>query len=831
MSQSITNFLSTFIIDKGLLQLSIDHPDNAVYVAGAPVFTGGVPNDKNIYFGPAQRKREGSEKKDILGTCYQWVDVDDLVMPEPTFPVSAIVGSGHGWHLYWKMREPIHDTPLIEANNKILIGDIPTADGSCWNVNRLMRLPGSINQGTPEKNETPTPSTLHHINPSIVYDSQDFAVLASLNDDIRYLIRSGESGTYASRSERDWAVIRAMIIAGASDRLIWMIFQHQLVGAKYREHTTPDHYLTFTVGKVREDLKVIPPTAGEQGESISKKDRRGRAAGAQPLHLLERPDGYYVVATTQRRISTFTLDPLMLLSGSHFAADDAIVCNVQANGVVWENITFPKQAFSSITQMDKSCPNALWQWLGHDSDVRQLLPFLMERLKEKGNGVIRSISATPVIGLHMLEGQPPMFLGNKQTLTCMECHNGIDGSLTWLPTNRLHPEMDLLPAVTDEDLANLRRLLPKINTPDVVWSMLGWYGASVLKPWIEKQGLRFPILNITGTKGAGKTTLSQRVMMALFGQQEAKGFDAGTTKFVRIALLGSTNAVPIAFSEFRFESVEQFIRTILMAYDEGRDARGRGDQTTVEYILSAPISVDGEDVISDAAARERIIVARLRPDTIAEGTEGYLAFQELRTVLPRHFAGYYIQHCLQWIQDDTLLSVLQEAKDAIHAAFPSRLPDRVRNNYTVALFGAFLVARVLDMPPPSASVFEASLREVVQLDTGRSHTLIDDFIEALCISMKQNAHSSFQWVYVPEKNGVYFNLTGAHAWWLALRKRQGRSGMERDSIGSQLIEAPYYIERTKMRGSLMYGVDLALAQEHGLDVPDRLSSATIIINV
>lgn len=819
------DFLGRFMFTGGLMQLSFDPPWMEKWYPEAPAFSNDVPSDKNVYFSPALRSGYGSLKEHVAGTHYLWVDSDDPVMPEPTFPPSIIVSSGHGYHLYWRISEPLTDIEAIEIYNKILIADVPTADPGCWNANRLLRVPGTYNA---KPNMDPVLASIQHVT-NITYDSHDFLTLAQLDDATRHKIRTGAQASYRSRSERDWAVVCALVNAGATDKLIELLFENAEVGDKYRNEKTPEHYLTHTIAKSREEMIAQTPiTLGGMGTK-PKKERKGTQTN--PVTIVEKEDGYYMVGTTSRRVSTFTLQPVVLLDGSVFDKPDMIVCNVHAGGFIWDSVIFGRDAFSSVSKMDTYCKYGQWQWLGHDADIRLLLPYIMQKLKEAG---FPKVAASPTLGLHIIRDRL-LFLTDTQTIAADAVWNGIDAPLTWMPTNREHPSLHLGMDVTEAQLAKLAELLPRLNEPCTIWGMIGWYAASCLKPWLETNHYRFPILDITGTKGSGKTTLMQRVLMPLFGQIDAKPYDAGTTKFVQLALLGASNAVPVAFSEFRFDAVEKFNRTILLAYDTGHDPRGRADQTTQDYPLSAPFSVDGEDVINDAAGRERIVLARLRPATIIEGGDAYQAFREIRTFisdeLGSNFAGYYIQRCLTEVVTGNADRMLHEAREELFSAFPGHVPDRIRNNYTVALFGIKLFCRAVGMQAPTADIFRPSIGELVNLDSGLSRTLIDEFAESLVNAMKHQGGQGFHWRYESKDQVAYFQMSSTHSWWLGQRRKQGRSAMERDAIINQLREATYYVPAKTVDNTWMYGISLPRAQEAGLDVPSKLNSNTITLNM
>lgn len=756
-----------------------------------------ITEDQNVFFGPAMRSSHGATKNDVLGTTALWVDADDPQKPLSTLPPSAIISSGRGYHLYWFLTEPVLDIETIEELNQLLVDDIPTADKGSWNVNRVLRVPGTLNQ----KYAPPVPVELTVFRPNLRYSLSDIKVLARLDNKTRHKIRTGDSRGYRSRSERDWAVIAKLIQAGASDDLIGRIFMNQPVGEKAVENS---HYLPQTLEKAR-----IAVAAKPEGGNLGK--------------FVQDTDGYYMSDKRgMRRLSTFTMSPQVLLDGSRFDSEDALVCSVTASGYTWEHKVFSRSAFTSVRRFDSEAPVAAWQWLGRDDEIRQLLPFLLNELREAG---LPRVGATSTLGLHCIN-DVWLFLGDKQVLTADEMFEGYDGPVCWLPTKKEHPELDLKSVTDFDEIHRIGELIPQLNDAQTIWPMIGWYSAACLKPWLEQHNYRYPILNVAGTKGSGKTTLIQRVFLKLFGQTDPKTYDAGTTKFVTLALLGSSNAVPIAFSEFRYEFVEKLLRTVLLAYDTGHDPRGRGDQTTVDYPLSAPFSIDGEDLINDPAARERLVVAHLHPEAVAEGTTAYAAFQRNRNSLPAGFARYYYTEILKRLP--TMKDMLAEARDEIFKAFPKSLPDRVRNNHIVAFLGIKLWCAITETEEPDPSVLLQSIQSVYNMDAGRATTLADTMVEDIVNAVAQGT-TYFNTAYDTEKQVLWFQLTPAHSWWVGSRRRSGRGALERDAMKAQLKEAPYSVSPLVISDAWMYGIDLQKAAEAGLDIPTRIADRVFVV--
>jgi hypothetical protein len=747
------------------------------------------PDGRDAYYGPAPRKMAGGKKENILGTRVLWADVDNVSAYRATLLPSFIVWSGHGYHLYWLLEEFINHVGRIEELNKALAAD-SSAD-HCWNANRLLRVPGTRNfrRGTPVECE------LRRGFRNRVYRPEDVEPLARLDEEIRSTIWTGAQSGYRSRSERDWAVVCALLNAGADDKLIKRVFSVHAVGDKYREDG--DKYLDRTISK-----------AGD------------RKAQPRRREFEEHDDGYYVkVKGGSRRVSTFTFHPRLLLvsideSGTGELGEDAFVGDVSAHEYKWEDVTFTRTAFTTVARLDKETKPAAWQWLGNEGDVRALLPYLLKQLQEQG---LPKTFATRVLGLHTV-GERHLFVGDRTTLGAGEVWPGSMGPLVYLESGREHPVLafDSEPP-SRAFLRALQSLLPRLNEPESIWPMVGWYAAAPLKPAFEARKYRFPVLNVHGTRGSGKTTLIQEVMMPLFGQEDPKSYDANTTRFVVLSLLGASNAVPIAFSEFRFGAADKFLRYVLLSYDTGHDPRGRADQTTIDYPLSAPFSVDGEDPIADPAAKERIVPVTLHPHTVAEDSDADKAFQSLRAFDLTPFGRFYIQRALQALVDGEFDATLRRARSDVFDTFSGRLPNRTRRNFIVAWTGVLLFCRVIELDPPDCSVLRRSLRVCYDIERGRSGTLADEMVEDIANAVAvPTRRAGFKWHYDQAKRILWFQLAPAHGWWIYQRRRQNRQTLERDAIRIQLTETDFIEGPEVVEGTWMYGIKLKEASKLGL---------------
>jgi hypothetical protein len=320
------------------------------------------------------------------------------------------------------------------------------------------------------------------------------------------------------------------------------------------------------------------------------------------------------------------------------------------------------------------------------------------------------------------------------------------------------------------------------------------------------------------------------MMMPLFGQSTAKAYDAGTTRFVALSLLGASNATPVNFSEFRYETSTGFERYIRLAYDTGHDPRGRPDQTTVDYPLSAPMVVDGEDLITDPATQQRLVVALLRPAVVAERTLGHTTWNSLRDKLPKGFGGWITQYAVRAIATGLADTWLAEATEAVQKEFTVSIPDRVRNNHIVTYFGMIVWCNALQCALPPADVLTRSIRAVCNLDVGRSRIAADDFVEAVVNEVARRPQlAPFKWALGDDGKVLFVQLTPAHAWWAAVRQRARKAALELAAIRNQVAETDYFAGTKAMNGAMMYGINLQRACDAGLDIVSQIDASQISI--
>jgi hypothetical protein len=609
---------------------------------------------------------------------------------------------------------------------------------------------------------------------------------------------------------------------GLSHEAIQVIYEEQPIGDKFRGSTSGEGYLSHTLEKV--DQKV--------GEADKVEPPPQEA-------FVEHGDTYYM---GDQQVSTFVIDPKRLYV-SDSGGPDVFVANIRTRDGVWKNSLLPKTAFHSTAELVRTMSSVHHAWLGTDRQARLLLPYLVGKWQALGSP---SAQMTSVIGRH-----DSYWVSTSEVLSSSEELDIMTAPIVFAPTGRQVPPLRYDTSLpSDEYLAlaaRVNELLPEINLSEIVWPAVGWFFAAPFKSLLNERQIRFPILNLYGNRGSGKTSMLLKVLMPLLGYTQAHSNDCSTTHFVLMSLLSCTNSVPIYLTEFRRATISDkefssLKRMLLQSYDVGQDSRGRPDQSTVTYELSAPLVLDGEDDVRDAAVLERSIVLSMDPMSILEGSTAYRAFNSLVEVGGLHrFAGKYIQYTLGWSAERTQ-EEWERCYNEVHKAIPRVIPDRPRRNLATVWFGInryleYMASLGLKTPkPPCASLLETCLENVVSIEMGRTTMLVDEFVTDLLIEVAMSrAYQAFIYAYRKDNNTLWFHLTSAYNWWIRKRRSEGLPTMTSAAIKSQLKErheglglnpGQYVLgpKTTYVDGSSkhMYGLDLDRCSSCGLDVPSNI---------
>lgn len=187
-------------------------------------------------------------------------------LPEP----SAIIDSGNGLHLLWRLKKKVRPALDIEAFNRA-VGQALNADGSTWNVDRILRVPGTVNLPDTKKRKKGRKKcraqlrntndrrygaeqfprvdafTRTKTNGSAPLDLPDELPEVDVDalpvsDEVKHLIRNGEGGQFdGDRSRAVFRVACDCVRAGVDDALIvsLLLDQRYAISEHARTQTNP----------------------------------------------------------------------------------------------------------------------------------------------------------------------------------------------------------------------------------------------------------------------------------------------------------------------------------------------------------------------------------------------------------------------------------------------------------------------------------------------------------------------------------------------------------------------------------------------------------------
>lgn len=212
-------------------------------------------------------------------------------------------------------------------------------------------------------------------------------------------------------------------------------------------------------------------------------------------------------------------------------------------------------------------------------------------------------------------------------------------------------------------VGRILELLPQTREPDRFLPALGWWYASPFKPVLmDTETGQWPILNVSGETGAGKTSTFQ-VLAEAFGLAGEPESATGTT-FPKMTSVASSNAVPFWIDEFKPAAmkdyrVDELLGLFRKATTNFTESRGNADGSSDVRRFRAPICVSGEQLVSGPAEERRTIQTIFGSRASDPESDMYHRFKQLvgesyedpATGEMSHYDGYRLaEHAYAYIQ-------------------------------------------------------------------------------------------------------------------------------------------------------------------------------------
>jgi len=699
------------------------------------------------YFGVCLRKTQKGDKLSVASIPALWGDIDAKTFPggkpealaqlknlPPYLFPSVVVASGHGYHLYWLLKEaePIESSQDISRFEAYMKGLALTLHGdSISDLSRVLRLPGLVNQ-----KDAKNPCLCHiiHFEPDRKFTPLDF-------DDYREEIPREASGDKPRREAKKWPERSDQFNELAIEKLLEScpFIQHCRDDAatlsehhwwslcyilsffgepgKEKAHELSKPYPQYTEAETNQKLEYAQKAAdkdvgphtcafiqqdlgfGCSEDCLAKKWELkspvvlATRLASEGLHItidgvtyLERLDVDRIISRQAKEdgppviktLASFTIKPRMRITLD--GESERLATLLKTGEAEYPNL-FKREAWNSKRQFLAALPSVDLQYYGTDKDTQAILAMVTSKELPIRRGAT--------------------VLGRNGDLWVIS--DGVLSKDGWLE----NPELVYIPSEvefdrrvrypTPEDETGLiKRVIPQLlmlNEGKIIFPVLGWFFATPFVPEIRRRLHHFPLLVVWGTHGGGKSSLLG-LLWELFGVK-SELFSSTETPFTFLRLFSSTSTVPIIIDEFKPFNMKEdetrlLIRFLKRLYDGEIEHRGRPDLSLVAYHLQAPTAIAGEvtPIALESAMVERVIQVNLNPDTLSTHSAYVGAFNELASLDLGGFAFPYIRWCLGANLDD----LMAEARVLLPPVL-AEVPPRVRDNTLIMTAGLVALKR------------------------------------------------------------------------------------------------------------------------------------------
>lgn len=429
-------------------------------------------------------------------------------------------------------------------------------------------------------------------------------------------------------------------------------------------------------------------------------------------------------------ISSFVLHPKTQI----MLDEEAIFeCEAHCDNGTTSSLKITSSAFDSRkTFLGCFSQHSAMQWVGNDNNVQGVKRIISRKPSRKRIGVTtlgevehqgQRYWALPdrVLSKDGIEADPPVVY--------LKTGNPLDNKLRYDETND-----SSFSAIASK----IFELILKINSPQAVIPMLGWFFATPMKPRLMKSVGSFPTLWVHGTRGSGKTSMITSVFWPLFGLSDSAAYGSNPTEWSLIRILCQTTSIPVFLDEYKPQDQSRMLalhRILREHYTGDIQSRGQRNLSVQTFKLSSPVIIAGETRPTEAAILERIITSMPDKTELEKNEEWRNAFKQIRSVDLGYFIARYARFCLGQELENHMHEARRQVECALEGVKKS-VPIRVRNNLNamalgVRLFEQFAQACNYTSLPENIGLAEGVLAvvdDLIETDQGVKDPL-DHFLE------------------------------------------------------------------------------------------------------
>ena len=367
-------------------------------------------------------------------------------------------------------------------------------------------------------------------------------------------------------------------------------------------------------------------------------------------------------------------------------------------------------------------------------------------------------------------------------------------------SRRLRPLLPVTPQVEAATAAYVLPRLLKLNTPEVMLPIIGWFFATPLKPRLQQILKHFPFLCVWGTQGSGKTSLIKEIFWPLFGVEDSDLTSVTDTEFTLIRRFSDSESIPACLDEYKIGDMHKTHRSRLhrllrRVYAGESECRGRTDFSVVRFPLHAPICLCGEMRPSEPALLERIVTACPNKSLREMDPESVRAFAELDR--EKIDVGLLTRGIIQFLLASDTHSTVALARKALDETLAGQaIAGRVRDNLTAVFCGLIHFeeyAHHLGIELPTldlGALVKSQCDDIFDGKAGAVKTGCDQFLEQLSDLATTNGIQQFSHYTYTSEGHLALHLGACHMAYAENCRRTSYSGeiIERNMLVRQLQE-------------------------------------------
>lgn len=332
---------------------------------------------------------------------------------------------------------------------------------------------------------------------------------------------------------------------------------------------------------------------------------------------------------------------------------------------------------------------------GSDSETLGLMDTLVSRSRDNV-----PIYVVPREGLFILP-HPKMgkkimvYLTKSGAMTNLE-ESDVQIELQYRPSqanSTYNIDIHRAPDLSEAHLEQLRKLF-KINKPTVVADMVGWFLAAHWRSLFMECGDQFPLLQVFGEAGSGKSQTAILLSRLHWWQRETSTKSAmSMTNFALDNLVSTSTSAPLIIDEYKprelarvgrgkHEKLKDVFKQSYFGGEVGdRGTLNKGGETQLAIIsnkATAPICFLGEAVESETAITERSVTVALSQNF--QTPERQRAFNDLRNdpEALSAFGRFFVESA--FVID---LTKMKEELEKTRREIEDRVPENARGRKAV----------------------------------------------------------------------------------------------------------------------------------------------------